>query len=61
VSGLRQVPASVATVATLLEPLTSAVLAWLLFGERLGRAGIVGALLLGSAMVVLIARPASRR
>lgn len=60
ISGLRHVPATVATVATLLEPLTSAVLAWLLFGERLGHLGMLGALLLGAAMLMLLLRPATR-
>jgi DME family drug/metabolite transporter len=60
ISGLRDVPATVATVATLLEPFTSAVLAWFLLGERLGRLGILGAILLGSAMLMLLARPATR-
>lgn len=52
--GLRWVPASVAGVATLLEPLTATLLGVLLFGERLGVAGILGALLLFSALGLLI-------
>jgi len=58
--GLRWVPASVAGVATLLEPLTATLLGVLIFGERLGSAGIVGALLLLSALG-LLATGASRR
>lgn len=54
ISGLRTVPATAATVATLLEPLTSTALAWLLFGERLGRLGALGGLLLGAAMLMLV-------
>lgn len=54
VRGLRSVPATVATIATLLEPLTSTALAWGLFGERLGRLGGLGALLLGAAMLTLV-------
>lgn len=47
--GLRHVPASMATIVTLIEPLVAAVLAWGFFGERLGWNGIVGGgLLLGS-------------
>jgi DME family drug/metabolite transporter len=42
-AGLRSVTGSAALVATLLEPLTAAVLAALLLGERLGLLGLVGA------------------
>ena len=52
-AGMRTTPATVASIATLLEPLTSTVLAWLLFGERFSRLGLVGVVLLGMAMVVL--------
>jgi DME family drug/metabolite transporter len=44
--GLRRVPASVAGVTTLLEPLTATVLGVALFGERLGAIGALGAVLL---------------
>ena len=53
--GLRRVPASVAGIVTLLEPLTATLLGVLIFGERLGSAGIVGALLLLSALGLLAA------
>jgi drug/metabolite transporter, DME family len=53
--GLRSVPASVAGVTTLLEPLTATILGVTLFGERLGAAGIVGALLLVTALGLLLA------
>lgn len=53
--GLRSVPASVAGVITLLEPLTATVLGVLFFGERLGAAGTFGALLMFSALAVLAA------
>jgi DME family drug/metabolite transporter len=52
--GLRQVPASVAGVTTLLEPLTATILGVALFGERLGPAGVVGALLLVTALGLLL-------
>lgn len=42
---------AVAAVMALLEPLTAAVLAALLLGERLGPAGIAGALLLSIAVL----------
>ena len=52
--GLRHVPASVAGVTTLLEPLTATILGVALFGERLGAAGAVGALMLVSALGLMI-------
>jgi DME family drug/metabolite transporter len=51
--GLRGVPAAVAGIVTLLEPLTATLLGVLIFGERLGTAGIAGALLLLSALGLL--------
>jgi DME family drug/metabolite transporter len=51
--GLTAVPASVAGIVTLLEPLTATLLGVLLFGERLGTAGIAGAALLGAALALL--------
>lgn len=51
--GLRHVPASVAGVITLLEPLTATGLGVVLFGERLGPTGVVGAVLLGAALALL--------
>lgn len=57
--GLRTVPATAATVLTLLEPLVAALLgAWLL-GERLGWPGAAGGALLGAAVVLL--RPRRER
>jgi drug/metabolite transporter, DME family len=53
-SGLRRVPASVAGIVSLLEPLTATLLGVLVFGERLGAAGAVGAVLLLSAVALLI-------
>ena len=53
--GLRRVPASVAGVTTLLEPLTATILGVALFGERLGNSGAVGAVLLVSALGLLLA------
>jgi DME family drug/metabolite transporter len=52
--GLRSVPASVAGVTTLLEPLTATVLGVALFGERLGVGGVAGALLLVTALGLLL-------
>jgi drug/metabolite transporter, DME family len=52
-TGMRSTPATVASIVTLVEPLTATLLAWVLFGERLTALGIVGALLLLGALVVL--------
>lgn len=52
--GLRYTTATVASTINLLEPLTSTILAWLLFHERLGAAGLLGAALLLGAMVLLL-------
>lgn len=52
--GLRYTTATIASTVNLLEPLTSTLLAWLLFDERLGPAGLLGAALLLGAMAVLL-------
>lgn len=52
-AGLHTIPATVASVVTLLEPLTATALAWVLFGERLGPWGALGILLLFGALGVL--------
>jgi DME family drug/metabolite transporter len=57
--GLRSAPAAVGVLMALLEPLTAAVLAAVLLGERLGVAGVAGAVLLGAA-VVLTSRGSGR-
>jgi DME family drug/metabolite transporter len=59
-SGIRHVTATVASVVTLIEPLTATLLAWLLFGERLGPLGVLGAALLLGA-IALLYRGESRR
>ncbi len=58
--GLRSISPVVAAVMTLLEPLTGAVLSALVLGDRLGPAGLAGAVLLASAVVLAaVARPAA--
>lgn len=48
-AGLRTTTSSAAVLATLLEPVTAAVVAWIVLDERLGVAGLVGmALVLGA-------------
>ena len=55
--GIRTVPATITSIITLCEPLTSASLAWLFFGEQLGAIGLLGALLLLGAIVALTRKP----
>lgn len=56
--GLRTAAASTGALLTLLEPLTGAILAALILGDRLGSPGIAGAAML-SAAVILTARERS--
>jgi len=64
-TGIRSVPGPVASIVTLLEPLTATVLATALLGERLAPAAMAGGLLVLGAVVVLYVRrmadPAARR
>ena len=54
-AGMLSTPATLTSILTLAEPLTAAILAWLLFGESLSVSGIAGAfLLLGT--ILLLAR-----
>ena len=53
VLGLRTLPVTMATIVSLLEPLTGVGLAWVLFGERLGASGLLGAALLLIAMAMI--------
>ena len=52
--GLRTAAASTATRLALLEPLTGAILAALLLGERLSATGIVGAAIIGVAVILTV-------
>jgi drug/metabolite transporter, DME family len=58
-AGLRTAPGSSAAIATLLEPLTAAVLAAALLDERLGVAGVLGGVLILAAVAGLGRRPAA--
>jgi drug/metabolite transporter, DME family len=51
--GMRHTPATIASIATLLEPLTATILAGILFQERLGIGGLFGAGLLMAAIGLL--------
>ncbi|MGH2740824.1 MAG: DMT family transporter [Actinomycetota bacterium] len=52
-TGLRTTGATVASIVTLLEPLTASILGLTLFDERLGLLGATGAAILVAAIVVL--------
>ena len=52
-SGMSHTRAIVASITTLLEPLTSTVLAWWLLGEQLSSSGIVGSVFLLIAIGIL--------
>ncbi|VEP13453.1 conserved membrane hypothetical protein [Hyella patelloides LEGE 07179] len=52
-SGMRHTPATIASIATLLEPLTSTILAWWLLGEKLNSLSFVGGILLLIAIAIL--------
>jgi drug/metabolite transporter, DME family len=54
--GMRTTPAPIASVLVLLEPLTAALLSWLLLGEWLGVLGIVGTAMLLIAIYLLSTR-----
>ncbi len=59
VSGMRTTTATVASITTLIEPLTGAVLAWIIFRETLGVWGLLGAALQLTAMALLLWKPSS--
>jgi DME family drug/metabolite transporter len=57
-AGLRSLSATIASIVSMCEPLTAAVLAWLLFHEELGPIGLLGAgCLLGAMLALLLAPP----
>jgi drug/metabolite transporter, DME family len=58
--GMRSLTATVVSIVTLLEALTAALLAWLLFHEELGPLGLLGAVLLLGAMVLILLFPTKR-
>ncbi|CCG01438.1 DMT family transporter [Blastococcus saxobsidens] len=59
-TGLRTVPGAVASIVTLLEPLTATALAALLLGERLAPAALAGGLLVLAAVAGLYLRRLQR-
>ena len=56
-TGMRSLSATVASIVTMCEPLTAALLAWILFGEQLGPFGLLGAGCLLVAMAVILLVP----
>jgi DME family drug/metabolite transporter len=52
--GLRSASASTAALLTLLEPLTGAILAAVILGDRLGVSGMAGAAILAAAVVLTV-------
>ncbi len=48
--GVHTIKASSAAILTMIEPMTATLLAWLLFGERLSAFGILGSVLLLTAI-----------
>ncbi len=56
-AGLRTTAGSAATIATLLEPISAGILAAFVLGERLGPLGVVGAVLILTAVVGLRPKP----
>ena len=59
-TGLTSVSAAAAGLVSLLEPLTATVLGVVIFHERLGGLGILGAVLLGSALILLVREEGGR-
>jgi drug/metabolite transporter, DME family len=55
--GMRSLSATVVSIVTLFEPLTAAFLAWILFGEKLGPLGLLGAIFLVGAMALILLVP----
>jgi DME family drug/metabolite transporter len=58
--GIRHTTATVASITTLLEPLTSTLLAWLFFKEQLSVFGLMGGILLIGAIVLLFSNNSSQ-
>jgi DME family drug/metabolite transporter len=59
--GLRKAPASTAALLSLIEPLTAAVLAALVLGDRLSATGIAGAAMLLAAVVRTVRADSARK
>lgn len=53
IAGMRYATATVASTATLIEPLTSTILAWLIFEERFSGSGGAGVVVLVGSLMLL--------
>lgn len=53
-TGMRSLSATVASIVTMCEPLTAALLAWILFHEELGPISLLGAGFLLAAMTLIL-------
>jgi len=58
--GIRSLTATVASIITLVEPLTAAILAWIVFREQLSLLGLFGAVLLLASMGLILFPSKSR-
>ncbi|MBO0778071.1 MAG: EamA family transporter [Ktedonobacteraceae bacterium] len=56
-AGVRSLSATLASIVTMCEPLTAAILAWVLFHEELGLLGLLGAGCLLAAMAIIMLVP----
>lgn len=61
IAGMRHTTSTVASIATLVEPLTSTMLAWVIFGEHFTPLGFTGALLLCVSLALLYRGAKARR
>ena len=55
--GIRSLSATVASIVTMCEPFTAALLAWIFFHEELGPLGLLGAGFLLGAMAIIMLIP----
>ena len=58
--GLQTETPTVASIVSLLEPVVASILAWVIFGEKLGTIGVIGAALLVGGLVLLTVSPQGR-
>lgn len=61
IAGMRHTTATVASIATFMEPLTSTILAWLIFGEFFTPLGSVGIVVLAASLAFLFKSGAATR
>ncbi|HRA48085.1 MAG TPA: EamA family transporter [Thermomicrobiales bacterium] len=59
--GMQSESATIASIVSLLEPVVASMLAWVIFEEKLGTLGLVGAGMLVAGLVVLTMSPPGSR